>query len=510
MAKEKIKLINKFFGGIVRDDKSSIQGAALNIEELDIFSNGDYFQAEQIVSADSMPANTEIYAYTSGTDGTAYGYGKETGANKIRLVSVASGGADNPGSFTTLFTSADADDLAYVISPIVFFKTDEGNTDYLYYVSNNSGTVKLWRYDITGTSEEEVGTLTGLDGSFDRISMKVMFGELMITNGQLIAKVDKEGTFTNDAFTLPNEWEAVDIIPVSDVGLILGRYTDRTVNFSKGFWWDLTAETQVDDSFNIPMGGPQWIVNHKETIKFMCAHNGIARLYQLSGAFPGSIPIELPGIRLDNIGVETATQPISSSKMISTKENILYFGLFKTDKTGIYAIGQLDNNKPNALILSKRFNTTDYSNHTPYALYILGPNYYAAYDDNGTATNVRCESNNSPNRSATGIYQSIWIDDKDPNSDKACGGLYITSYPLPATTDIDVKMASDYGSLTAITRPDGTSFTGTNEVLGYFLPKLANKKVFSVELTLISATSNSPKVTSIGLKLAIQDVPATK
>ena len=99
MAKEKIKLINKFYGGTVRDDKSTIQGAALNIEELDIFTNGDFIQAEQIVSADSMPASTEVYAYTSGTDGTVYGYGKETSGNKIRLVSMASGGADNPGSF---------------------------------------------------------------------------------------------------------------------------------------------------------------------------------------------------------------------------------------------------------------------------------------------------------------------------------------------------------------------------------------------------------------------------
>jgi hypothetical protein len=52
---EKIKIFDTFYGGIQSGDKSNVVGAVSNIEEVDIFSNKDYVQAEQILSADSIP-----------------------------------------------------------------------------------------------------------------------------------------------------------------------------------------------------------------------------------------------------------------------------------------------------------------------------------------------------------------------------------------------------------------------------------------------------------------------
>lgn len=501
------RLIDKFYSGIIRDDKSTIPGSASNVEELDIFSNEDYIIPEQIFSADSVPASTEIYTYTPGTNDTVYGYGKETSGNQVRLVSVSSGGADNPGSFSTLSTASNGSDVAYDGAPCAFFETDESNTNYVYYFTNASGTIKLYRYDITGDSHASVGTLSGLDGSFDRLFLKEMFGELMVSNGQFIAKVDKDGVFTEKAFTLPNGWEAVDIIPVSDVGLILSRNKNRLTNKCKGYWWDLTSSLQVDDSFNVPMGGPQWIVNHKETIKFLCALNGTARIFQLSGAFPGAIPIELPNIRIDNVADETSTQPISAPYMVDEKDRILYFNLYKTDKTGLYALGQLDNNKPNALVLSKRFHTTDYSNHTPYGLLIQGSNFYAAFDDDGTASNARCETNNSPARSSNAVYESVWIDDDEPQIDKKLETTYLLTYPLPASTSLTLSVDSDYsGSYTAVTRADGTNFNTTSGILGYYRPaSFNNKKVLKFKVAFTSNSTDAIKLTAIGFRLNKQD-----
>jgi len=511
MGEKKLKVIKTFYGGIVRDEKSKINGAASNLEEIDIFTNADFIQAEQIFSSDSLPASTEAYAYTSGPDDTVYAYGKETSGNKVRLLSVATGGADNPVAFATLFTSADADDLAYKISPIVFHRTTEAQTDYLYYLTKNSTTIKLWRYNISGASEAEVGTLTGLDGTDDRVSMKVMFGEIIIANGKYIAKVDKDGVFTNDAFTLPNDWIAVDMIPVSDVCLILARYLDNKVNFCKGYWWDLTATVQVDDSFNLPAGGPQWIVNYQETIMMLCAINGVARFFALSGAYPGSLPQELAGITLDNIGTEVDQQPISSSKMVAEKDKILYFGLYKSDKTAVYALGRLDADKPRALCLSKRFATSDYSLHKPTALAIVGPNFYGAYDDNGTASTVRCETKNSPSRSANGIYESVIIDDDSPHMDKSFEAVFVSTKPLGASTDVNVSIAYDYGNYAEIFRDDGTSLNTTSAVQGQFNSTTGKKKkVAKVKLQLVSATTTSPIVTAIGIRLTTQQMPAPK
>lgn len=523
------KIITKFFGGIVRDDKSRILGGANNVEEIDIFANADFIQAEQINSADSMPATTEIYAYASGdrttsTDPVMYGYGKETSGSKVRLVSVASGGADNPGDFGTLFTSADTTNIATLVSDLKFLRdTASSNPTSLYYIQGASTTWYLVRYNI-GAAAEQIwngsawaagssdsnSDLTGLDGSFMRPTMKVIFGELYICHGQYIAKVDKDATFTEKKFTLPKEWEAVDIIGVADIFLILCRNKNRSANFCKAFWWDGVSASQFNDSFALPCGVPLWVVNHQERIKIAAASNGgavtttngILRLFQLSGAFPGAVPIELPGLALSNIQSDATTQPISSPKMVSEKDKILYFGLYKNDKTGIYALGQLDADKPNALILSKRFTTSasDYSTHKPTALHIQGPNYYGAYYNGSAQVNSRCESNNSPSRSSDAVYESIFDDDGDPRVDKLLEEAAILSRPLPASTSVALSVAKNYGSYTTYTREDKTNFTGTDALLGHYKPGVQGK-VLQYKISFTSSGVNSAKITGLYLKL---------
>lgn len=511
MTKEKLKKIDKFYGGITRDEKSKLQGVASNVEELDIFTNADYIQPEQIFSGYTLPASSEVYAYTSGSDDTVYALGKETGASKVRIFSVASGSGTNPGTLSTLFTSADTTNLSYSVSPLQFFRTSETPTDYLYYCTIATSTVVLKRYSISGASESTVGTLTQLNGSYDRISMRVVYGELLITAGKYIAKVDKDGVFTEDAFTLPNEWISVDICPAATSAIILTRNVNRNVNFCKGYWWDLTSPEQFDDSFSIPSGGPQWIVNHKETIKMMTAINGFARIYQLSGAFQGSVPLELPGIVIGNVATETATQPISPAKTVCEKDKILYFGLWKTDKTGVYAVGQLDSDKPNAFILSKRYSTSSYATHKPTALFTLGPNFFGAFDDNGTNTAVICKTLNSPTRSSNAVYESVWMDDEDPSSNKQLTDVYLCTQPLPASTDIDLSVATDYGSYTEYFRGDATSLNTTSAVQGDFKIKgEGKKKVMKVKLAFTSNGSSAPKLTAILLRMAIDSISAPK
>lgn len=529
MPKEVPKVIDKFYGGIVRDDKSKIIGSASNLEELDVFGNQNFFQAEQVMSADTLPASTKVYAFTPGDDDVMYAYGEETGASKVRILSVASGGASNPGDFATLFTGADATNLATTVSDCTFFRTTEAsNPTSLYFIKGASATWYISRYNIGGNAEERwTGSawsssgswdsnsqLTGITGSFMRPTQKVIYGELFICHGRFIAKVTSDGTFTQKAFTLPSEWEAVDIIPVGASALILCRNKNRLVNQSKGFWWNLTSLSQFDDSFSLFMGGPCWVVNDKETIKILCAINGTGRFFQLSGPFAGAIPIEIPGVHIANVAAETTTQPISAPKMVSQKDKILYFGLWKTDKTGIYALGKLDNDKPNAFLLSKRFEasgTSDYVNHKPLALHIQGPNYYAAFDVSGTNKISRCESNNTPSRSSDAVYESVEVDFDDPFKDKELASVSIGTKPLPASTSVAVSVATDSAaSYTAITKADATNHTGTSSVMAKLSSRaFSNKKSFRVKLALTSATSNSPKVQSILLRATVKDEYAT-
>ena len=506
--KEIIQTIGKFYGGIIRDDKSKIVGVLSNAEEVDIFSNADYIQAEQIVSADTIPADTEIYGYTAGDDDIVYGYGKETANNRLRIVSVASGGSDNPGAFSTLYTQSSGTDLPSIVSDFKFFRTAEAsNPAKILYIKGASSTWNLYNYNIGTAAEISYGQLSGLTGSFMRPTIKIIYGEAFVCHGQYIAKVDKDNQFVEKAFTLPKEWEAIDIIPVSDIALILARNKNRLVNETRCFWWDLTAANTFEDSFSLPMGGPQWLYNYKEVIYILCAINGVAKFF-LSQAYPGAKPIEMPNFKLTGLAVETTTQPISSPKMLSSKDGIVYFGLHKTDKTGIYALGQLDRDKPNAFILSKRFAATDYVNHKPTALLIQGSNYYAAYYDGTTASNCRCETNNSPARSSQALIETINIDADTPFTNKQLTRAYVSVYPLPASTSLDLYISSDFtNSYTQIKRANDTIFNSANGVLGLFRPKaFNNKKSFKAKVLFTSSGVNSPKLQNIGLRLIIKSL----
>jgi hypothetical protein len=504
MAKILIRTIEEFFGGITLDDKPRVIGVGSNFEEIDIFTNKNFIQAEQIFSADTIPATSELYDYSVGDDDILYGYGKETAGNKVRLFKLENSSAPNPGSWATLFTSSSGDTAKYE-GVIQAHETDEGGAKkWVYYLA---GTGELKRYgDLDGTpAEESVGTLSGLTGSWDKPFMKRIYGELYIGHGNFIARVDDNGNFEEKAFTIPNGWKVVDMIARSDTALILCRNENQKANSSIIFQWDLIATTQFDDSIEIPKGGAQWIVNHKENIRICCAINGEMSIFQISGSFP------IETHTLDNIGTETSTQAISPAKSVAIKENVLYFGLFKTDKSGLYAIGQTDETTPPALILTKRFSTGDYSDHKPTALFIQGSNFYASYDDDQTAKLARCETENSPARSSQAVYETIWLDFGSSSRDKHLKAIDLATYPLPASTKLALSVATDYNSsYTDIKRPDETDFDNDDGVMGYFTCPLSNKKVFRIKIAFTSSTTNSVKLVSITMKSEIEDELSNK
>lgn len=464
---------------------------------------------------------TEINAYCGDNEDNTWGYGVGT-SNEVQIFKLTTGGADAPGAFSLIKISTDTTNLGFSQSPLAYHQTTEvSNPNSIYYLKKNGTSVYLVRYNIganaeqrwTGSAWSASGALdantqlTGLNGSHDRYFMRVEFGELYIGNGNKIAKVDDEGALTLDAFTLPVGWEAVDIAFVSDVGLILARNVNRLANYCKAYWWDLTSTVQFDNQITIPHGGPQWIVNFKERLYAMCAQNGVARFYS-SVASPGVPLVQIPGMELADVASETSTQEISSPKMMATKDNILYFGLYKNDKSGIYAIGNIDEDKPTALCLAKRFDTTDYSRHTPIALHTQGPNFYASYEDNGAFKHSRCESNNSPDRSSNAIYESVVFDEGDPTKNKDIIGFYILSKPLATNTSIATYIKSNYGSYVRVFQEDGTDHSIGGSLLGNMRGKSITGKTHQFKFQLTSNGTDSPIVTGLAYVARVSDLPA--
>lgn len=512
---------------------------------------------------------TEIHAYAGDNNDNAWGYG--VGDNdEVIIWKLANAGSDTPGSWASQMISSDVTNIGFDQSPIAYHRTTEsGNPNSIYYLKKNDTVISVVRYNIDDDEEQMFnGTswvaipdpsassspsssgsaspsgsastspsasassspsgsasaspspspsptgdilagsqLTGLNGTNDRYFMRVEFGELYIGNGNFVAKVDSEGTLTERAFTLPTGWESVDMTFVADFGLILSRHINRKTNYCKAYWWDLTATTQFDDAITIAHGGPQWIQNFNERLYCLCAQNGVARMYTAQ-ATPGAPLTQMPGIELQNVSIETSTEVISAPKMLATKDNVLYFGVWKTDKTGIYALGNMDPDKPTALVLAKRFDTTDYSLHKPVALYTQGPNFYASYDDNGAFKHARCETNNDPDRSSNAIYESIVLDEGDATKDKDILGVYLMTKPLAASTSVDMYIKTDYGTYTQLYREDDSTYDTDNAMLGNFRAKSASGKVHQFKFQLTSSGTDSPIVTGLAYVTRIQDTPA--
>jgi hypothetical protein len=501
---DKTKIITNFWGGITHTDKSDVVGVMTNIESVDVYANKDYVQAEQVMIADtSVPASTEVYSFDIAKNDTLYAYGKATASsNNARIIQITTASVDNPGDWATLFTSTSAD-VAKSTSPIGVHEVTEGGNQrtYLYYIS---GTAILKKYGPIESSPAEatVGTLSGLDGTDDKPWMLRAFGELYIGHGQFIAHIDDEGTYTEKKFTLPNGWESISASILSDTMLILCRNFNPLVNSSMVYQWDMSASTQFDDSIVIPMGGPQWIFNHKEATRVCCAINGELRLYQLSGSFP------VETHRMYNVRADATTQNVSPNASVSQKNGILYFGVYKTDKCGIYAIGQVNENKPFALTLNRRFEeVSSYATHAPRGLFIAGPNFFASYADNGTNEVSRCEGNNTPNRSSNAVIETLWIDDERPINKKQLIRAYIKAYPLATNTALTLSIATDYSaSYTQVNRPDNSIFNTLNGLLGFFRPSSFNDKfAFKAKVAFTCATTTSPKLQLVGLRYTIKE-----
>ena len=311
--------------------------------------------------------------------------------------------------------------------------------------------------DLAGVPTESSGdvdattmTLSGITTSnsatpFPRIRLD---GEIFFGHGQFVAKVDKNGVFTEKAFTLPTSWDAISFTPVSGTLYILSRNT-KEPSISKIFIWDTTATEQFDDVIVVPMGGAQAIINQNEIIRVFCSQNAVLRIYELLGKSP------IKSHELANMQDNTTTAEPGATRAgrsvpdntIFLKDNVVYFGLWKTDKPGLYALGQTNQRTPLALVLSRRFDTTDYSNHRPVAATSVGPNFFAGFfDDNASPddyVSVRIEGNNSPTRSSNAIYESIWVDAGSPETVKDWPFFFVVTKPMPDSCLLKVDFRVD-------------------------------------------------------------------
>ena len=310
--------------------------------------------------------------------------------------------------------------------------------------------------------------LPGYSTESDRIFMTRAYNELFIGCGQYISAVNSAGTWTQKAFTLPDGWTAVSADLSGQFLGILAKNNRKGYNQSKIFYWDLVyvAEdttgqtTSFVDEVSIPMGGAQIVFNYKGLLWAICAQNNVLNLYKVNGSVAERF------ITLDNIPNESDTV---GSTLIPTGivpdaskfyfEDTVMFGVLRTEKSGLYQLGQFDPASPFALVLAKKFrSTTADSTDKPYAAIAAGPNIYASHvTGNGETFSTsnekvkKLENNNTPTFSSAARIDTVFIDGGKPELVKEWIGFIATTKTLPTSCSISVYSFLD--DMTASTTP---------------------------------------------------------
>ena len=184
----------------------------------------------------------------------------------------------------------------------------------------------------------------------------------------------------------------------------------------------------------------------------------------------------------------------------------MYFGLWKTDKTGLYAIGKAGARLPTALILSRRFDTSSYALHKPQAANAFGPNFFCAFDDNGSADFARIENNNSHTRSSNATDESILIDAGDSYASKSWMGFLLKTKSMPddcsikIDVNIDNDSAFDTGNTDTITNADDQQSDGeTADRFWHREWSHAIGRMIQIRIRFTSSTTSKAQLYSIGL-----------
>jgi hypothetical protein len=510
------KVYSQFAGGLQRDDKSAIAGGGLAIEELDILENANFVRPAQVFSADAtVPANQAFHSYCEDPLlGTGYAVGGDNNGNTYAQVFYNTAiGTPTASGWTSVGSNA-----PLVANPIsgsaVHYEIESGATTPTLAVYFITGQNVVTRYTASGNIATTVWTLSTLTSNMGHISFREINTITYIAAGNYISTIDPGSTstgpnFNEKAFALPTGYVAIDICQAGQYYFILAETSDLISNKSVIFIWD-GVSPQYTDQIPVPMGGPQWIYNFKQTVTICCTAGGKMKLFYLNAPTVGALCKAYPNIQIQNVQLPNQTLwigatgnhgvnwvvPVSPSKSVFVKDDILYFALWKFDKTALYALGQLDSKSPFALWLAKRFSTADYSQMVPFAAYCFGQKIFAAfqtgYFTQGTnATNCAICDPAIANRSSQAIFTSTWDDDGEPMNPKDLIRAYMQSYPIPRGCSLQLNFAFDYGTTYTTMVQAGNSIMNTlNQVFSIMRPTGAlNKKLFQWQVAFTSRQS---------------------
>ena len=211
-SEEVLKLFIQFFGGIQRDDKSTVPGGASNVEEIDILENANFIRPAQVLSADTLPANTNFFSYCEDPlTGTGYAVGADNNGNGYAHVfsnsnigtPSAGGWVDAGGASVTLISSAIGPSVVHY--EIELSASTTTPTLAIYFVT---GTNVITKWTASGGVASSGWTLSSLTAAMGHVSFREINGLTYICAGNYVSTIDPGSqstgpNFNQKAFALP-------------------------------------------------------------------------------------------------------------------------------------------------------------------------------------------------------------------------------------------------------------------------------------------------------------------
>lgn len=299
--------------------------------------------------------------------------------------------------------------------------------------------------------------------------------------------------------TFPTGRQVIGLALWNDyLAIATGSWSNVTNGIANGriYFWNGTSKN-YDMILEIPEGAPQSLFSYLNRLRWVA--NGA--LYEWSGGDIHKI-WQFPNTDTE---FKSLTGPTYVNPHMMAVRNGVLMSAFPNDTAdpaieyGVYSYGQRDENYPMSAGFSYTISTGRRANTTVGVsdmqlgfLKNFGNDLYLGWADYiaGTYGIDRVGSGSAPN--ATGVYESLIIDEGRPRKSKEAAELYITCEPLPTGGSITPKYKIDRGSWV-----DGTALTtvGATEVRLNI-----NKRYKEIEIGFtLGAGATTPIITSVEL-----------
>ena len=307
---------------------------------------------------------------------------------------------------------------------------ESGGNNYLYWATStsiarmtlNSSVDTPWAAGVASQNYK-----TDLD-NYDQHPMKNAVGKLCIGNGNFLATIDYDGSYTNAAMNL-RTGNIIKCLEERDDYVIIG--SERADDSEEGHLWSWTpTATNWVQKRKVPVKGVNALIDTELILLQGGAQGEIFYSDFVNKAPLNSLPAELG-----------RTNPMGTA----IYNDLALFGFWGAgDQTGIYSMGRRMQNRPMALNCEFRLDETVLGNTISEigAVWVNNSVPFASYKVTGSATYYGIDMASSTSR-AVALYEGLEFTGGIPHLKKHFVSIKVVMEKLPTSCSVAILYKTD-------------------------------------------------------------------